>query len=153
MPHCTKCGEVVAETAAFCQSCGHPQGTTFDAGAKPGAQPGLTENAAALLSYAFFWVSGLIFLLIDKRPYVRFHAAQSLVLFGALHIASLVLGVAFGMSWWFGGWRTFSIGAAVIGLVRLAGLVLWIVCMIKAWQGERFRVPIAADLADSIVGK
>jgi uncharacterized membrane protein len=42
---------------------------------------GLSENLAALLSYVFGWITGLIFLLLDKRPYVRFHAAQSIVVF------------------------------------------------------------------------
>ena len=45
-----------------------------------------TANAsAALLSYVLGWITGLVFLLIDKRPYVRFHAAQSVVVFLGLH--------------------------------------------------------------------
>jgi uncharacterized membrane protein len=46
---------------------------------------GLPENIAALLSYVLGWITGLVFLLIDKRPYVRFHAAQSIVVFLGLH--------------------------------------------------------------------
>ena len=47
---------------------------------------GLDENVAGLLCYVLGWVTGIIFFLIDKRPYVRFHAAQSIVVFGGLHI-------------------------------------------------------------------
>jgi uncharacterized membrane protein len=41
----------------------------------------------------------------------------------------------------------------VIGLINLAAFVLWLLLMLKAYQGERFRVPIISDLADSIAGK
>src|SRR4029077_1776249 len=62
---------------------------------------GLPENIAALLSYVLGWVTGLGFLLIDKRPYVRFHAAQSIIVFLGLQIFQAVLGPIFGMGWWF----------------------------------------------------
>ena len=58
---------------------------------------GLPENIAALLSYVLGWITGLVFLLIDKRPYVRFHAAQSIVVFLGLQILQAVLGPIFGM--------------------------------------------------------
>jgi uncharacterized membrane protein len=66
-------------------------------------QSGLPENIAALLSYVLGWITGLIFLIIDKRPYVRFHAAQSIAIFLGLHVLRGVLGQIFGMGWWFGG--------------------------------------------------
>ena len=66
-------------------------------------QSGLPENVAALLSYVLGWITGLVFLLIDKRPYVKFHAAQSIVVFLGLHLLRGVLGLIFGMGWWFGG--------------------------------------------------
>ncbi|MCL6481942.1 MAG: DUF4870 domain-containing protein [Firmicutes bacterium] len=97
---------------------------------------------AGLLSY-----TGLISFLIGKRPYVRFHTAQSLVVFGSLHILSIALGSVFGVGVLMGGMAGFSVGLL---LVNLVAVVLWIVCMVKAYQGERFRVPLAADIADSI---
>ncbi len=119
------------------------------------SQTGLSENVAGLLCYAFFWLSGLIFLLIDKRPFVRFHAAQSLVAFGILNIISIVLGMPFlGGTWQIGSdWSAFSFWAGVHGIIDLAGIVIWIVGMIKAYQHERFRIPFAADLADQLIGK
>jgi uncharacterized membrane protein len=111
------------------------------AGAAP-ARSGLSENVAALLSYVLGWLTGLIFLLIDKRPYVCFHAAQSLVTFGALSIARIVLALIFGVGWWFGahaGMRHFGLGLPLLSLLALLTFVLWILCMVKAYQGPGLR--------------
>ncbi len=119
-------------------------------------QSGLTENVAGLLCYVLGWITGLVFFLIDKRPYVRFHAAQSLVVFGGLHILRIVLAMGFGVSWWVGGGiglTGFSFGWLLFSLISVVALILWIVLMMKAYQGERFKVPIAGDLAESFAGK
>jgi uncharacterized membrane protein len=117
---------------------------------------GLPENVAALLSYILGWITGLIFLLIDKRPFVRFHAAQSIVVFLGLHIARAVLGMIFGMGWWLGEvgyWSAFTLGAVLVNLISLLSLVLWIVLMIKAFQGVRFKLPVAGEIAESLAGR
>jgi uncharacterized membrane protein len=106
----------------------------------------MAENVAGLLCYALGWVSGLIFYFIDKRPFVRFHAAQSIVVFGGLTIIRVGLGMVFLT----GG---VSLGFGLLWLVSILGFVLWILLMIKAYQGERYRLPIAADLAGQIFGK
>jgi len=151
---------MVADNAAFCANCGAPQSAaqgsapsvpTSNPGA--GAESGLTENVAGLLCYVLGWVTGIIFFLIDKRPFVRFHAAQAIVTFGALHVISIILATAFGMSLWMGDWSGFSLGWLLIRLVNLVGLVLWIVCMVKAYQHEMFMVPIAGNIAQGIAGK
>lgn len=161
MPHCTKCGAAIADNAAFCTSCGSPQAAAPAAapaaavppsGALPvntGAQSGLAENVAGLLSYLVGWITGLIFLLIDKRPNVQFHARQSIVVFGGLSILSFLFMPVWGISL-LAGWGIF---AMVTWLIDIAGFVLWILCMVKAYQGERFRVPLAADLSEKIFGK
>jgi len=158
MPHCTQCGTPLAPDARFCPKCGQPQagaGTPAPVGSNPGpSHSGLSENTAALLSYVLGWITGLIFFLIDSRPFVRFHAAQSMVTFGGLHIIRIVLAAVFGFGWWFyGGWANFGIGALLLGAVGLISLVLWIVCMVKAYQGARFKVPIAGDIAEGIAGR
>ncbi len=160
MPHCTKCGAMVAENTGFCGSCGAPQGAAAAAppgpvGASVGTAPaatqtGLAENVAGTLCYVLGWITGLIFYLIDKRPYVRFHAAQSIVVFGALHLLSFVLGMVFVATIFAGGW---TLGWTVHMLIDLVALVLWVLLMVKAYQGERFRVPVAADFAEKIFGK
>jgi len=152
MPHCTKCGTAVADNAGFCPRCGAPQapaGSAAPSGitnATPYATSGMAENVAGLLCYALGWVTGLIFYFIDKRPFVRFHAAQSIVVFGGLTIIRVGLGMVFLT----GG---VSLGFGLLWLVSILGFVLWILLMIKAYQGERYRLPIAADLADQIFVK
>ena len=152
MPHCTQCGTALAEDARFCPTCGRAQPATGNPA--PAVQAGLSENAAALLSYVLGWLTGLIFLLIDRRPFVRFHAAQSLVTFGGLHIIRIVLGIFFGVGWWYyGGWANLGVGALLLGALGLLSFVLWIVCMVKAYQGVRFKVPIAGDIAEGMAGR
>lgn len=163
MAFCTKCGANLPSTAAFCQQCGTPQavGATTAPGAATlppppvAAQSGLSENAAATLSYVLGWFTGIIFFLIDKRPYVRFHAAQSIVTFGGLHAIRIVLGITFGVGWWFGSMRApgFLFALPILSLLGLFSFVLWIYCMVKANQGVRFKLPIAGDAAESLAGR
>jgi len=105
----------------------------------------LPENVAAALSYLVGWVSGLIFLLIDHRPFVRYHAAQSVVVFTTLSVLLLILG-------------NFFLGSALphadgvlLALRRVVGLV-WLVSaialMLRASSGERSAVPGAAPEAE-----
>lgn len=151
MPHCTKCGTMVADNVAFCPSCGAPQGTGVTTAMAPaaGTRSGLSENVAGLLCYLLGWITGLIFYLIDKRPFVRFHAAQSIVVFGGLTVIRIVLAMLFVSS----GLAGFSMGIGLLWIVSIIGFVLWVLLMVKAYQGEKYRVPLAADLADQIFGK
>lgn len=155
MAFCTKCGASVPDSAAFCTSCGAPQGGVAigsSVAAIP-AQSQMSENIAGLLCYVLGWITGLIFYFVDKRPFVRYHAAQSIVTFGGLQILSWGTAVLFGVSFITGGFGAFSFGYALHGLINLATFVLWIVLMIKAYQHDRFRVPFAADLAEKVFGK
>ncbi len=90
---------------------------------------GLEENIAALLSYVVGWITGLIFFLIEKdSKFVKFHAMQSIITFGACSILSFIPVVN-----WF------------IGIIAL---VLWILLMVKAYRGEKFKLPFIGDLAE-----
>lgn len=152
MAFCAKCGTQMADNIAFCPNCGAPQaGASAGGGAAAGT--GMAENVAGLLCYVLGWITGLIFFLIDKRPFVRFHAAQSMVTFGALHVLSIVLGLVLGASMFVGGVGGFGVGILVIWLINLVCLVLWVLCMVKAYQGERFKLPIVGDVAENIAGK
>jgi uncharacterized membrane protein len=149
MPHCSKCGTVVGDNVAFCPSCGAPQAAgSGPAVAVPvGGTSGMSENVAGLLCYVLGWITGLIFYFIDKRPFVRFHAAQSMVVFGGLTIIRIALGMMFVTG------TGAHLGFGLLALVSLLGFILWILLMIKAYQGEKYRLPIAADIADQIFGK
>jgi uncharacterized membrane protein len=152
MAFCQACGQEVG-TAAFCPKCGASQGAVPAGGAAVAATSptaGLQENVAGLLCYALGWLTGIIFLLIDKRPWVKFQAAQSIVVFGGLTIIRIGLAVIGGM---LGGVIGFGVWAMLGVLIGLVGLVLWILLMVKAYQHENFRVPVAANIADGIAGK
>ena len=154
MPHCTKCGAAVADGAGFCPNCGAAlAGAGGVAPSNAMTQTGMKENLAGLLCYVFGWVTGLIFFFIDKRSFVQFHAKQSIVIFGGLSILRIIVGMILGVSFMGGGVGGFSLAVALLDLLYLVGVILWIICMIKAYQGERFRVPVAADLAEQIFGK
>jgi uncharacterized membrane protein len=149
MAFCKACGQEIG-TATFCPKCGASQGAVVAAPSTPAASPteGIQENVAGLLCYVLGWVTGIIFLLIDKRPWVKFHAAQSIVVFGGLTVIRIGLSILHGVVGGFMGWGMISL----IGLaISLLGLVLWIVLMVKAYQHETFRVPIAADIADGFL--
>ena len=151
MAFCKACGQEIG-SAAFCPKCGASQGAVpAPSGNAPTA--GLSENVAGALCYVLGWVTGIIFLLVDKRPFVKFHAAQSIVVFGGLHILTIVLGMFLGVSIFTGGFHLFGPGFLLLHLVNLAAFVLWILLMVKAHQGERFKLPIASELAESIAGK
>ena len=159
MPHCMKCGAEVPANAQFCQSCGQSQPSV--PAAVPVARSGMSENTAATLSYVLGWLTGIIFFLIDKRPYVRFHAAQSIVTFGGLHILKIVLGMLFGFGFLFGGyghwgymgWGRMGLGLSILSLLGLVTFVLWIVCMIKAATGSRFVLPVSGPIAENLAGR
>src|SRR5271165_3549292 len=159
MVHCPKCGATLSPQARFCDKCGQEQPA---AAVQPytASQDGLSENAAAALSYVLGWLTGIIFYLIDKRPYVRFHAAQSIVTFGGLHIIRIVLAMIFGVGWMFGGYHHhygygvggFGIGVLVLGIIGLLTFVLWIVCIIKAASGSWFVLPVSGPIAQNMAG-
>ena len=150
MAFCKACGTELGG-AAFCPKCGASQMASAVpmATAPAASSEGLAENVAGLLCYVLGWLTGIIFILIDKRPFVRFHAAQSIVVFGALTILKVGLGIVMGI----GGFVGFGLWAMISMVLGLLGLVLWILLMIKAYQHELFRVPIAAPIADGIAGK
>ena len=156
MPHCTKCGAVVVDSAAFCGNCGAAQAAQASGSAAPpsaAAHPEMRENVAGALCYALFWITGLIFYFVDKRPYVRFHAEQSIIVFGAITILHEFLRAFFGFSFVTGEWADFSLGFTLWRLLHLGAVILWILLMVKAYQGERLRIPFAADVAEQIFGK
>ena len=80
MAFCKACGQEIG-TATFCPKCGANQSSAVAPSAAPAANPteGLAENVAGLLCYAVGFITGIVFFLIDKRPFVKFHAAQSIV--------------------------------------------------------------------------
>jgi len=101
----------------------------------------LEPNIAGLLCYVAGWISGIIFLLLEqKNKFVRFHATQSIIVFGILHLASTVLNHIPFIGWFFG---------VIIGIF---GFILWIVLMVKAYHNQLYKVPLAGDWAERLSG-
>ncbi|MFA5361742.1 MAG: DUF4870 domain-containing protein [Candidatus Omnitrophota bacterium] len=98
---------------------------------------GMDANVAALLSYLLGFITGIIFYVLEKEnKFVRFHAMQSIIVFGFLFVVGMV---AFVVPF---------IGPFISVLANLAGLVLWVILTIKAYQGEKFKLPVAGDIAE-----
>ena len=122
---------------------------------------GLDENIAALLSYIFGWVSGLIFFLIEKDSrLVRFHAMQSLlfnVLVGVIAIALwIVLFVVFMVAAQISGTLATLLSLVSIlvwGIFLLAILAGFILCLLKAFGGQYFKLPVIGNLAEKFSAK
>jgi len=99
---------------------------------------GLDQNVAGALAYALGWITGVLFLVTEPaNKFVRFHAVQSVVVFGGLSVAWFIA-----LSIPFIGWVI-----AVI-VIPVVSIVLWLTLMFKAYNGERFKVPFAGDIAE-----
>jgi uncharacterized membrane protein len=161
MAFCKACGQELGG-AAFCPKCGASQGAAAAAAPVATASSdsptaGLEENVAGLLCYLPFvgWIISIILLLIDKRSFVRFHAGQSLALYMAGFVCSIgfwivimILGVITAL-------MHFPIGFLMVFLwpiVWIAFLVAWIFCMYKAYQHEKFKLPIIGNMVEKMVG-
>lgn len=113
---------------------------------------GVDHRLASVLCYAGWWVTGLVFLFAERQHRgVRFHAAQSLVVFGVLSAVMLASGGASAVAFVVAG-PSFRWLQAAGNVVWLGAVALWLVLLLRTWRGETWRVPMAADLADRIAG-
>ncbi|WP_163582639.1 DUF4870 domain-containing protein [Gracilibacillus saliphilus] len=103
---------------------------------------GLDQNVAGLLSYLVGFVTGIIFLLLEKENrFVRFHALQSIFVSVLLIVINTVLGMIPLLGW------------LVNILIAPLTLVLWIVLMVKAYQGQYFKLPWIGDMVEQQLDK
>ena len=103
---------------------------------------GMSANIAGLLCYVAVWVTGIVFVLLEKKStFVKFHAWQSIMTFGVLTVANLILMFIPVVGW------ILSI------IIRIIMLVLWIILMIKAGQGKMWKVPWAGNWAEKQANK
>jgi len=103
---------------------------------------GLEENVAGLLCYVLGWVSGIVFLILEpKNNFVRYHAIQSIIVFGAISIASAIFG-----------WIPFA-GPVISTLLGILAFILWIILMLKAYRGTKYKLPVSGNMAEKWAGK
>ncbi|KKQ36959.1 MAG: hypothetical protein US53_C0031G0006 [Candidatus Woesebacteria bacterium GW2011_GWA1_37_7] len=101
---------------------------------------GLPKNTAAALSYVLGPVTGIVFYVLEKEPYVRFHAMQSIVVFGGLFVLQWVLGLTLVL-------------LPLVPLVSILSFVLWLLLIYKAWQGVEWEVPVLGKYARKFLKK
>jgi uncharacterized membrane protein len=142
---------------AFCSVCGTqiPDGTTTCAGhssrvaatvppTTTASAGGLTDNVAGMIAY-FTIIPAIVFLVMEpynRNRFVRFHSFQCLFFAVAWTVLWIALGVVAHIP--FLGWMT----VLVWPLVSLAGLILWIVLLLKANQGQMYKLPLIGDMAE-----
>jgi len=101
---------------------------------------GLSPNTAGLLCYVGIWISGIIFFVLEqKNRFVRFHAAQSIVVFGTITVAGVILGLIP------------VVGDAFSTIIGIIGFIVWIIMIVKASSGEWYKLPWAGDVAEKMV--
>jgi uncharacterized membrane protein len=156
---CPKCGTENPEGAKFCSKCGAELGAPAkppEATTKPEAESstGMSANVAGLLCYVAGWITGIVFVLLEKKStFVKFHAWQSIMTFGVLTVVQIILSILGAIAvttispglWWF---------AYVLGIIVWVITVgLWIALMILASQGKMWKVPGAGNWAEKQASK
>ena len=143
--YCSSCGAQLPEGANFCTACGKPVGQAGAGGSRTPASTGvLADNIAAMLAYVTI-IPAIVFLVMEpynRRPFVRFHAFQSIFFCLACVVVSIGLSI-FGMIP-FLGWMTLALWP----ILGIAELVIWVVLLIKANAGVLFKLPVIGDLAE-----
>lgn len=104
------------------------------------AATGLKKETAGALAYVLGPITGVIFLVIEKDPFVKFHAMQSIVVFVGLFVLQWVLGLTI-------------ILLPLVPLIGIISFVLWLVLIYKAWQGKEWEVPFLGKIARKLANK
>jgi uncharacterized membrane protein len=122
---------------------------------------GLDENIAALLAYVFGWISGLIFFLIEKdSKLVRFHAMQAILFNVCVIVLAIAIWIIVVVIAVIGAQISEVIGSLVTIVAGLLWLVLsvgiliaWVLCLVRAYQGQYFKLPIIGNMAEKFANK
>ena len=101
---------------------------------------GLKKETAGALAYVLGPITGVIFLVLEKDSFVRFHAMQSIVVFIGLFVLQWVLALTI-------------ILLILVPLINIVMFVLWLMLIYKAWQGEEWEVPILGKFARQLASK
>jgi uncharacterized membrane protein len=146
MAFCTVCGAQTPDGSTICPACSRT--------GAPAARPaqttasGLTDNVAGMLAYVTV-IPAIIFLVMEpynKSRFIRFHSFQSIFFCVALIALSVALSIF-----------TFIpfVGLILIPLhllIGLGGFAVWIILMLKANQGQMYKLPIIGDMAEKQAG-
>jgi uncharacterized membrane protein len=140
---CKNCGKEMQDGSAFCPNCGTktegaPQQSNPVSTKNAKSSTGLQTNVAGLLCYLGAWVTGIIFLVIEKEDKtVRFHALQSIVVFGFINILMIIFS-----------WIPY-INIVIMPILWIIWVVAWICLMLFTYQGRKVKIPLASNIADT----
>lgn len=144
MAFCNMCGTQIADGSTTCAACASRAAAGVGSVATAAPPQGLTDNVAGLLAYITI-IPAIVFLVVapyNRNRFVRFHSFQCLFFAGALFLIHVALSIV-----------TFVPFLALITLplhllVSLAGFIIWIVLLLKANQGQMYKLPVIGDLAE-----
>jgi uncharacterized membrane protein len=159
MAFCPNCGASVE--GKFCAKCGSAVGAS---GPTPGAQPyttpppgaqsysqpqasGLSDNVASALCYVLGLITGILFLVLapyNQNKTIRFHAFQSIF----FHVAWIVFWIVLTIVTMVMPWSLHILITLFSLLLSLGGLLVWILLIVKAYNNDRFKLPVIGDLAE-----
>lgn len=142
---CPDCAAQMPETAGFCPGCGRAMHARARAQGKVGT---LSEPIAGALAYVTF-IPAIVFLILDpynRNRFVRFHSFQCLLLWGAGILLAILLKLA-GLLLFFIPVLGPLLVVLVSTVVGLGAVVIWLVLVVKAFQGEMFQLPLLGVLA------
>lgn len=143
---CPDCAAQMPDSAGFCPGCGRSMQSQLAPDQKVGT---LRENLQGALAYLTF-IPALVFLLVDRHrrsPFVRFHSVQCL-LFWLVSVAAAVLVRLLILLLLYVPAVGPLLAVLLVTIAALASLFLWIVLSVKAFQGEKFGLPVIGTLAE-----
>jgi len=146
MAFCSSCGAPIPAGATACPACSRTAAPA--GGTAPASTSGLTDNVAGMLAYVTI-IPAIIFLVMEpynRSRFVRFHSFQSIffaVAWTVIWIALSFVGMIPVL-----GWATLLIWP----LLGLGGLIIWIILLLKANQGQMFKLPVIGDMAEKQAG-
>ena len=143
MAFCNQCGAQIADGATTCAACsGRPAVAPVSTGT------GLTDNVAGMLAYVTI-IPAIVFLVVEpynKSRFVRFHSFQSIFFCVAVFAIQIALSIATVVPF------LIFLTGPLHALVALGAFILWIILLLKANQGQMFKLPVIGDLAKQQAG-
>jgi uncharacterized membrane protein len=145
---CSSCGSPISEPATACPKCGRATATGIGTGAAVApavaATGGIADNIAGLLAYVTI-IPAIVFLVLppyNQNRFIRFHSFQCLFIAAgsiAIGIAFMILGMV----------PVLNLLLIPISMILWIGIfVLVVVCMVKAFQGQMYKLPVIGEMAE-----
>jgi uncharacterized membrane protein len=153
---CPKCGTENPDDAKFCSKCGAGLGATSDPAGPSETSTGLSPNVAGLLCYLVGWITGIVFVVIEKKStFVKFHAWQSIMTFGILTVVQIIISMLAALIW-----TPFAVVSGLWMFLHVLGVLvwvltvgLWITLMILAYSGKMWKLPGVGNWAERQASK